>query len=59
MSTNQTIKTISQADETQQVTIRVPEDLHRAVKIEAINRKATAQDIWIAAVRKYLKLHAA
>jgi hypothetical protein len=56
MANNTATQTLAQAEGFQQTTLKVPVDVWRAVRIEALNRKVDAQDIWVEAVRKLLKL---
>lgn len=41
-----------------QTSIRIPPELHKIVAKLAIDREITASEIWIEAMRKYLKLAA-
>jgi hypothetical protein len=51
--------TLSATDQEQvQIGIRIPADVYKAVAHEAIERDTTAQQLWIDAMRKFLKLAA-
>jgi hypothetical protein len=48
-------KDITQEEQVRPVFLRVPPSLHKSVKQFALDRDMTAQEVWIAAVRKYIK----
>ena len=48
----------SQVDTRVQTAIRIPEDMWKAVRNAAMDRRITANELWIEAMRQYLNLPA-